>query len=178
MRGTICGPGLPECRALHDAGVAVEVSTMYISGRESEVCGAAERIRAISPGIPFQVMRFVATHENLSGLQPDRSRVKGSARNCAGHLTTCTCSTRRQQLNSIPVVLSAARLLFTGSSSGPWPHGFSPVCRTGSAAAGTVSPAGGRSSRFRNRPTGPWRLSLDYGCEVYCKHSRGSRGYR
>jgi len=70
-------PVFRNVRALHDAGVAVEVSTMYISGRESEVCGAAERIRAISPGIPFQVMRFVATHENLSGLQPDREQGEG-----------------------------------------------------------------------------------------------------
>jgi len=72
-----CGAGsaapvFRNVRALHEAGVAVEVSTMYIRGRENEVYGAAEHIRAISPAIPFQVMRFVATHENLTALQPDR----------------------------------------------------------------------------------------------------------
>jgi pyruvate-formate lyase-activating enzyme len=74
-----CGAGSADpvyrnVRALHDAGVAVEVSTMYIRGRVCEVFGAAERIRAISPTIPFQVMRFVATHENLKDLQPDRQQ--------------------------------------------------------------------------------------------------------
>jgi len=72
-----CGAGSADpvyrnVQTLHDAGVAVEVSTMYIRGRESEVSGAAERLRAISQSIPFQVMRFVATHENLQDLQPDR----------------------------------------------------------------------------------------------------------
>jgi hypothetical protein len=45
---------------------------MYLNGRESEVIGAAERIRAISPAIPFQVMRFMAFHRNLVGIEPTR----------------------------------------------------------------------------------------------------------
>ena len=59
---------------LHDSGVAVEVSIMYLYGRESEVIGAAERVRAISAGIPFQVMRFMATREELATLAPTREQ--------------------------------------------------------------------------------------------------------
>jgi len=59
-------------KILHDAGVFIEVSTMYICGREEEIIGAAERIRLISPAIPFQVMRFIATHEDLNDMQPDQ----------------------------------------------------------------------------------------------------------
>jgi pyruvate-formate lyase-activating enzyme len=68
------GPVFRNVQALCNAGVAVEVSTMYLRGREREVIGAAERILAISPSIPFQVMRFVSTHENLKGLEPDREQ--------------------------------------------------------------------------------------------------------
>jgi pyruvate-formate lyase-activating enzyme len=70
-------PVFRNVRTLHEAGVAVEVSAMYISGREREVIGAAERIREIAPSIPFQVMRFVGTHENLKGLEPDREQGEG-----------------------------------------------------------------------------------------------------
>jgi pyruvate-formate lyase-activating enzyme len=65
-------PVFRNIRTLHDAGVAVEISAMYISGREREVIGAAERIRAISPGIPFQVMRFVETRDDLKGKGPTK----------------------------------------------------------------------------------------------------------
>ncbi|HTY14622.1 MAG TPA: radical SAM protein [Methanoregulaceae archaeon] len=68
------GPVYRNVKSLYDAGVAVEVSVMYINGRESEVTGASDRIRKISPAIPFQVMRFVATHENLKGSEPDREQ--------------------------------------------------------------------------------------------------------
>jgi len=68
------GPVYRNVKTLHDAGVAVEVSTMYLNGREQEVIGAAERIRAISPSIPFQVMRFVATHEQLEPMSPTRDQ--------------------------------------------------------------------------------------------------------
>jgi len=67
-------PIFRNIRTMHDAGVFVEVSAMYINGREEEVIGAAERIKAISPTIPFQVMRFVGTNENLTGLEPDREQ--------------------------------------------------------------------------------------------------------
>lgn len=67
-------PSFRNLKTLYGAGVAVEVSTMYIRGRESEISGAAERVRAISPSIPFQVMRFVGTHENLRDLEPDREQ--------------------------------------------------------------------------------------------------------
>jgi pyruvate-formate lyase-activating enzyme len=67
-------PVYRNVKILYDAGVAVEVSTMYLNGREQEVIGAAERIRAISPLIPFQVMRFVATHKELEPLSPTREQ--------------------------------------------------------------------------------------------------------
>jgi pyruvate-formate lyase-activating enzyme len=68
------GPVFRNVKALHSAGVAIEVSAMYISGREREVIGAAERIRAISSGIPFQVMRFVETSDELKGMGPTREQ--------------------------------------------------------------------------------------------------------
>ena len=68
-------PVYRNLKTLFDNGVAVEVSVMYMNGREQEVIGAAERVRAISPEIPFQVMRFMATHENLEPMAP--SRVQG-----------------------------------------------------------------------------------------------------
>ena len=82
-------PTFRNLRALYEAGVAVEVSTMYIRGREGEVLGAAGRVRAVSPSIPFQVMRFVGTHENLKGLEPDRE--EGEA----------LCAELRQYLNHV-----------------------------------------------------------------------------
>jgi len=68
------GPVYRNVRTLYDAGVAIEVSVMYLNGREDEVFGAAERIRAISPSIPFQVMRFMAMHPQLNGSQPSREK--------------------------------------------------------------------------------------------------------
>jgi len=68
------GPVFRNLKTLYDAGVSVEVSVMYIQGREQEVIGAAERVRAISPSIPFQVMRFMATHETLEPMAPTRAQ--------------------------------------------------------------------------------------------------------
>lgn len=67
-------PVYRNLRILHDAGVAVEVSVMYINHREQEILGAAEKVRAISPSIPFQVMRFMATHESLDDMAPTREQ--------------------------------------------------------------------------------------------------------
>ena len=67
-------PTYRNLKTLFDAGVAVEVSVMYLNGREQEVIGAAERVRAISPSIPFQVMRFMATHESLEPIAPTRAQ--------------------------------------------------------------------------------------------------------
>ena len=68
------GPVFRNVKILHNAGIFVEVSAMYISGREDEVIGAAERIQSISPAIPFQVMRFVGTSEELAHLVPTREQ--------------------------------------------------------------------------------------------------------
>jgi len=67
-------PVYRNLKTLFDNGVSVEVSVMYINGREQEVIGAAERVRAISPSIPFQLMRFMATHENLEPMAPTREQ--------------------------------------------------------------------------------------------------------
>jgi pyruvate-formate lyase-activating enzyme len=74
-----CGAGSAEpvyrnIKALHNAGIAVEISVMYIRGREDEVIGAAQRIQAISPGIPFQLMRFVETRDELKGMGPTKEQ--------------------------------------------------------------------------------------------------------
>jgi pyruvate-formate lyase-activating enzyme/SAM-dependent methyltransferase len=65
-------PVFRNINTLYHAGVALEVSIMYLNGRECEVIGAAERIRTISSAIPFQVMRFMAFHRNLVGIEPTR----------------------------------------------------------------------------------------------------------
>jgi hypothetical protein len=83
------GPVYRNVKTLHDAGVAVEVSTMYLNGREQEVIGAAKRIRAISPSIPFQVMRFVATREELEPMSPTREQGEQlctELRRCLDHI--------------------------------------------------------------------------------------------
>ncbi|MFA5331018.1 MAG: radical SAM protein [Methanoregula sp.] len=67
-------PVYRNVRMFHNAGIAVEVSVMYINTREDEVIGAAKRIRAISPTIPFQVMRFMATHKEIEEMSPTREQ--------------------------------------------------------------------------------------------------------
>jgi len=52
-------PTFRTVRALHEAGVHVEVSAVYVRGREDEVVSAAERVAATDAGIPFQIMRFM-----------------------------------------------------------------------------------------------------------------------
>jgi len=71
--GVLCAdPVYRNARILHEAGVWIEISTMYLNNREDEVIGAANRIREISPTIPFQVMRFMSPNEDLKELSPDR----------------------------------------------------------------------------------------------------------
>jgi pyruvate-formate lyase-activating enzyme len=67
-------PVYRNLKILYDNGISVEVSVMYLNGREQEVTGAAERVRAISPSIPFQVMRFMATHPDLEPIAPTRAQ--------------------------------------------------------------------------------------------------------
>jgi len=55
---------------LHEAGVHVEVSAMYINGADDEILRAAERVATISPDIPMQVMRFVPFGEAAPNLEP------------------------------------------------------------------------------------------------------------
>lgn len=55
---------------LHEAGVHVEVSAMYINGADDEILRAAERVAGISPDIPIQVMRFVPFGEAAPDLEP------------------------------------------------------------------------------------------------------------
>ena len=53
------GPAYRAVSRFHDAGVHVEVSVVYVRGREDEVVSAAERVAATDTGIPFQIMRFM-----------------------------------------------------------------------------------------------------------------------
>lgn len=69
-------PVFRNLQILYDAGVFIEVSTMYLVGREDEICGAAKRIKQISPSIPFQVMRFFAVTEDLNHFQPDKTQAE------------------------------------------------------------------------------------------------------
>ncbi|MDD1724534.1 MAG: radical SAM protein, partial [Methanospirillum sp.] len=79
-------PVFRNLKILHDAGVFIEVSAMYLHGREDEIIGAAKRIQAISPAIPFQIMRFIAPHEGLKNLQPDRKQGEEMSRTLRGFL--------------------------------------------------------------------------------------------
>lgn len=65
-------PVIRNIRTLFNAGVAIEISAMYLQGRDAEMIGAAKYIHELSPEIPFQVMRFMAFHENLIGIEPTR----------------------------------------------------------------------------------------------------------
>ena len=161
-------PTYRNLKTLFDAGVAVEVSVMYLNGREQEVIGAAERVRAISPSIPFQVMRFMATHESLEPIAPTRAQGEQLCTvDCAGILITCTCSTHVRRLNWIHDARSAGRQSSTGSSSARWLPGCSHARRTANAAAVTNSPSGVRSipcskakSRFLEGTGRSWACSL------------------
>lgn len=53
------GPAYRAVSCFYDAGVHVEVSAIYIRGREDEVLSAAGRVAATDTGIPFQIMRFM-----------------------------------------------------------------------------------------------------------------------
>ena len=57
--GASAGPAFRTVRALYEAGVHVEVSAVYVRGREDEVVSAAERVAATDAAIPFQIMRFM-----------------------------------------------------------------------------------------------------------------------
>lgn len=77
-------PVFRNLHILHDAGVFIEVSTMYLYGREDEICGAAKRVREISPSIPFQVMRFFAVTEDLNHFQPDKNQAEAICKTLRG----------------------------------------------------------------------------------------------
>ena len=53
------GPAYLAVSHCYDAGVHVEVSAVYVRGRETEVLSAAEKVAAVDTGIPFQIMRFM-----------------------------------------------------------------------------------------------------------------------
>ncbi len=77
-------PVFRNLQILHDAGVFIEVSTMYLYDREAEIRGAAEKVRQISPSIPFQVMRFFAVNEELTNLQPDKAQAEAMCNTLRG----------------------------------------------------------------------------------------------
>lgn len=63
-------PVFRNLKLMHDAGIHVEVSAMYINGADAEILEAAARVATVSPAIPFQVMRFVPFGEAAPGLEP------------------------------------------------------------------------------------------------------------
>lgn len=63
-------PVFRNIRTLHESGVHVEVSAMFIHGADEEILNAARRVAEISPDIPLQVMRFVPFGEAAPGLEP------------------------------------------------------------------------------------------------------------
>ena len=63
-------PVFRNIRLLHEAGIHVEVSAMYVNGADDEILNAAEKIAAISQDIPMQVMRFVPFGEAAPDLEP------------------------------------------------------------------------------------------------------------
>lgn len=75
-----CGvsSGIPvfrNIRRLYEAGIAIEISIMYLNGREDEVIQAAEKVHLVSPDIPVQVMRFMAQNQDkIEILEPTRDQ--------------------------------------------------------------------------------------------------------
>ena len=70
-----CGAGSPDpifrnIRLLHENDVHVEVSIMYLLGREDEVMRAAEMISEISREIPLQIMPFMPYDESQWDWRP------------------------------------------------------------------------------------------------------------
>ncbi|MDD4127037.1 MAG: radical SAM protein [Methanomicrobium sp.] len=63
-------PVFRNIKILHENGVHVEISLMYINGSEDEILSAAKRVAAISSEIPMQVMRFVPFGNAAPGLEP------------------------------------------------------------------------------------------------------------
>lgn len=63
-------PVFRTLRQFYQGGVHVEVSLVSMHGGEHEVIRAAEKIAAISRGIPLQVMRFIPFGDSDLGLEP------------------------------------------------------------------------------------------------------------
>jgi len=70
-------PVYRNIKILHDGGVHAEVSAMYINGADDEILNAAKRVAAVSPDIPFQVMRFVPFGEAAPNLEPTIAASEG-----------------------------------------------------------------------------------------------------
>lgn len=63
-------PAFRTVRALHEAGVHVEVSCIHAKGGDDEIRAAAIRVAEISPEIPFHVMRFIPFGDEPPELEP------------------------------------------------------------------------------------------------------------
>lgn len=77
------GPAYRAVSRFHGAGVHVEVSAVYVRGREDEVLSTAERVAATDIGIPFQVMRFVP----FPGGDPEREPSAREAEDLSGRVS-------------------------------------------------------------------------------------------
>ncbi|MBA2862815.1 radical SAM protein [Methanococcus maripaludis] len=63
-------PVFRNIRMLHEAGIHVETSAMYINGNDEEILKAAKEVASVSKDIPLQVMRFVPFGEAKPELEP------------------------------------------------------------------------------------------------------------
>ncbi|MBG0768780.1 radical SAM protein [Methanococcus maripaludis] len=63
-------PVFRNIRILHEAGVHVETSAMYINTGDEEILKSAEEVASVSKDIPLQVMRFVPFGEAKPELEP------------------------------------------------------------------------------------------------------------
>ena len=68
-------PVYRNLKTLHYAGIAVELSVMYLNGREGEETVSAERVRERAAEIPFQVMRVrCMTRQDREASAPTREQ--------------------------------------------------------------------------------------------------------
>lgn len=86
-----CGVSSPEpvfrnIRMFHDAGIHLEVSMMYIKGREEEVLKAAKFLADLSPEIPLQIMRFMPFGDNCEEMEPRMSESEHLCTEAGRHL--------------------------------------------------------------------------------------------
>ena len=161
-------PVFRNLQILHDAGIFIEISTMYLYGREDEIQGAAEKVRQISPSIPFQVMRFFAVNEELTGLQPDKAQAE------------TMCNTLRGIVDHVYLFNTPATTELDSRCPKLWENNRSPCLFRSDGCPCLIPPARrdmllwvcissqGRHHACANRRfSGSWRIPFNHGCQVH-----------